>query len=381
MSDTWKYLLIPELAVTWVNLLWLGMLLYCFIWFPYRLRRDSRNGQVTKSEFIPEHYPEGFLAYILNGNNTSAHFFADCIATFISNKSVLEEKNAALHIRWGGTPESLPVMKHDFVLAMQNNLFPRSRDINISGQEFEPLMELRRQVSTMYKNSASRFLIPGSVSLLLGYLCTLAMACWLGVTSEQGLGFVLFFLYIFVIPFILVIFSMLNNNNPRHEKFRLNMLIIPLLISGPFTAFALYFINNDNFILPPGSVYISFVCALMGSYFQTYQTTHTDEGKRILPVIEAYFASQYYSLHCYKPNSPKTQFPNIETLLPYAISHLYLKSWSQTVEKLMRNKSDKPYWVQQYQYAKVERYKHFFDEALSSKPDSNIVDTDFGGSD
>ncbi len=381
MSDTWKYLLIPELSVTWMNLLWLGMLLYCFVWFPYRRRRDSRNGRVTKSEFIPEDYPEGFLAYILSGDYTSAHFFADCIAIFVTNKSVLEEKGAALHIKWGGTPESLPAMKHDLVLAMQNNLFPDSREIEINGDEFEPLMDLRRHVLTMYENAASRLLIPGSVSLVLGYLCTMAMACWLGITTEQGLGFVLFFLYILVIPFILLNFSMLNNFNPHHEKFTLNMLIIPLVISGPFTAFALYFINNDNFILPPGSVYISFICTLMGSYFQTYQTTHTDEGKRILPGIKAYFASQYYNLHCYKPNSSKTQFPNIETLLPYAIGHHYLKTWSQTVEKLMRTNNDKPYWVGQYQYAKVERYKHIFDAALSSKPDSNTVDTDFGGND
>lgn len=381
MSDTWKYLLIPELSLTWINLLWLGMLMYCFVWLPYRRRRDRRNGKVTKSEFIPEHYPEGFLAYILNGGYSHKHFFADCISLFITNKSVLEEKNFALHIKWGGTSESLPAMKRNFVLAMQNNLFPGSPEIEISGHEFQPLVDLHRHISTMYKNEASRFVIPGSISLILGYLCTLAMACWLGISTEQGLGFVLFFLYMFVIPFILIIISTLNDSSPRHEQFTLNMVIIPLLISGPFTAFALYFINNADFILPPGSVYISFICTLMGSYFQTYQVTHTDEGKRILPGIKAYFARQFYNLHCYKPNSPKEPFPEIETLLPYAISHDYLSTWSKTVEKLMRNHSDKPYWVGQYQYAKVERYEHIFDEALSSEPDSAHTHTDIGGGD
>jgi len=47
----------------------------------------------------------------------------------------------------------------------------------------------------------------------------------------------------------------------------------------------------------------------------------------------------------------------------------------------MRNKSDKPYWVGQYQYAKVERYKQIFDKALSSESDNATIDTDSGGSD
>lgn len=187
--------------------------------------------------------------------------------------------------------------------------------------------------------------------------------------------------YVVVIPLILMFISAFNNSNPRHEAFTLNMVIIPLLISGPFTAFALYFISNDDFILPSGSIYISFVCSLMGCYFQTYQVNHTDEGKRILPDIQNYFASQFYNLHCYKPSSPKQQFPDIETLLPYAISHNYLSTWSKTVGKLMRNKSDKPYWVGQYQYAKVERYKQIFDKALSSESDNATIDTDSGGSD
>lgn len=381
MSDTWKYLLIPELSVTWVNLLWLGMLLYCFVWLPYRRRRDSKNGRATNNKFIPEHYPEGFLAYILNGGYSGVHFFADCIALFITNKSVLEEKNAALHITWGGTPESLSAMKHHFFLAMQNHLFPERRTIEINGNEFQPLRALHQEVLTTYRNAASRFLIPGSVSLVLGYLCTMAMACWMGIGSTQGLGMVIFVVYVAVIPLILMFISVINNSNPRHENFTLNMIIIPLLISGPFTASALYFISNNDFILPSGSVYISFICSLMGSYFQTYQVNHTDEGKRILPDIQNYFARQYYNLHCYKPGSPKQPFPEIETLLPYAISHDYLKTWSQTVEKLMRNNSDKPYWIGQYQYAQVERYKHIFDEALSSEPDNATIDTDSGSSD
>lgn len=381
MSDTWKYLFIPELSVTWINFLWLGMLLYCFAWFPCRCRRDNKNGRATNNEFIPEHYPEGFLAYILNGGYSKAHFFADCVALFITNKSVLEEKNSALHIEWGGTPESLSAMKHNFFLAMQNHLFPQRRTIEIDGKEFQPLRDLHQEVLTTYRNAASRYFIPGSVSLVLGYLCTMVMACWMGISSSQGLNIVIVVFYVVVIPLILMFISAFNNSNPRHEAFTLNMVIIPLLISGPFTAFALYFISNDDFILPSGSIYISFVCSLMGCYFQTYQVNHTDEGKRILPDIQNYFASQFYNLHCYKPSSPKQQFPDIETLLPYAISHNYLSTWSKTVGKLMRNKSDKPYWVGQYQYAKVERYKQIFDKALSSESDNATIDTDSGGSD
>ncbi|WP_312319281.1 hypothetical protein [Atlantibacter hermannii] len=59
------------------------------------------------------------------------------------------------------------------------------------------------------------------------------------------------------------------------------------------------------------------------------------------------------------------------------MTHDWLSTWAQAVEKTRAGQKEKPEWAGQYPYVHIERYQKIFTKALTSNDTS--VDTDTGG--
>ncbi|WIF59805.1 hypothetical protein [Atlantibacter hermannii] len=59
------------------------------------------------------------------------------------------------------------------------------------------------------------------------------------------------------------------------------------------------------------------------------------------------------------------------------MTHDWLSTWAQAVEKIRATQKEKPECVGQYPYVHIERYQKIFKKALTSNDTS--VDTDTGG--